>query len=78
MTATVGLFVNFMLLFIFIAAPAIGLGYKLGIPGLLGGGMFGLAAGVLIGLVPPWFIFITATGLVLSFLMWRNMNNGKQ
>jgi hypothetical protein len=73
----IGNFTNFMLLFLFIAAPAIGLGYKLGIPGMLGGGMFGLAAGVLVGLVPVWFIFITATGLVLSFLMWRGAN-GKQ
>ena len=76
-TPIIGSFVNFMLLFIFVAAPAIGLGYKLGLPGMLGGGMFGLAAGVLIGRVPPWFIFVTATGLVLSFLMWRNGQNGK-
>lgn len=70
-------FINFMVLFLCIGAPALLLGVMAGAPGLIGGAILGLGIGVIAGLVPFWFIFLVGVAAVLMLTMWNRKPDGE-
>jgi len=62
--------VNFVVFFVVVGMPAwvfgaVGAKQGWGLQGLLFGGVIGLGAGVIVGIVPFWFVFLVAICLVL-------------
>lgn len=76
LNGSMNIIINFLLLFLLVGAPALILGSKAGLPGLIVGGVFGLGLGAIAGIVPFWFILFCGAGIVAAFLMWRK-NNGQ-
>lgn len=65
-------FVNFIILFLCVGAPALLLGVMAGAPGFIGGAILGLGVGTLAGLLPFWFIFLVGLAVVVMIMFWRN------